>query len=67
MGGLPGRGTFGKSGGVRVIYFFRHMRMPLYLITVYAKSAQDNLTKAERNAMKQLVTVLANEWEKRNG
>ena len=27
----------GKSGGVRVIYFFRNPKIPIFLLTVFAK------------------------------
>jgi hypothetical protein len=36
----------GKSGGVRVIYFTRNQLEELVLLTLYAKSATDNLTGA---------------------
>ena len=34
----------GKSGGVRVIYFSRLASGQLVLLTLYSKSATDNLT-----------------------
>jgi hypothetical protein len=37
----------GKSGGVRVIYYFYDETIPLYLITGYAKNVKDNLSDAE--------------------
>ncbi len=48
----------GKSGGVRVIYVDFVVCEKLYLITAYPKSEKDNLTKAERNELKQLVQIL---------
>ncbi|MGI9282157.1 MAG: type II toxin-antitoxin system RelE/ParE family toxin [Endozoicomonas sp.] len=54
----------GKSGGVRVIYFHRDLNIPLFLLTVYGKGEQDNLTKAQCNQMKKLTNVLVSEWEK---
>jgi hypothetical protein len=48
----------GKSGGVRVIYYFHDEEAPLFLLTVYAKGRKDNLTADERNAIKQAVTEL---------
>ena len=38
------RSGVGKSGGVRVIYFSRLASGQLVLLTLYAKSATDNLT-----------------------
>lgn len=42
------RGGRGKSGGVRVIYYFHRERLPLYLLTLFGKSEQANLSAAER-------------------
>ena len=35
----------GKSGGVRVIYYFHSEAMPLYLLTMFAKNERANLSK----------------------
>ena len=48
----------GKSGGVRVIYYFHSERMPLYLLTVFAKNEREDLTQSERNDLAKLVRVL---------
>jgi hypothetical protein len=52
------RGSSGKSGGVRVIYYFHSELMPLYLLTLFAKNERANLSKAERNALGELVGLL---------
>jgi hypothetical protein len=52
------RGGRGKSGGVRVIYYFHGDAMPLYLLTVFGKNEKDNLSKAERNELAKLVAIL---------
>ena len=52
------RGGKGKSGGVRVIYYFHNERVPLYLLTVFAKNERADLNQAERNALVKLVDVL---------
>ena len=52
---LPGRG---KRGGARVIYYFHNERIPLFLLTAYGNE-KANLSRAERNAMKRIVTLLA--------
>jgi len=51
-------GGRGKSGGVRVVYYFHSEAMPVYLLTLFAKNEKANLTKAERNALARLVTEL---------
>ncbi len=55
----------GKSGGVRVIYYFHRGAMPLYLLTMFAKNERANLSNAERNALAGLVDVLVEIWRER--
>ena len=57
-----GRGNQGKSGGVRVIYYFHSDAMPLYLLTLFAKNERANLSKSERNELSELVNVLVSVW-----
>lgn len=59
------RGGRGKSGGVRVIYYFHSEAVPLYLLTVFGKHEKANLSKAERNELAKLVQVLAQALTKR--
>ena len=51
------RAGFGKSGGVRVIYFTRNAQGEVVLLTLYAKSKTDNLTGA---ALKEIRHALEN-------
>lgn len=37
-------GNRGKSGSTRVIYYFYNESIPLYLLDIYAKNRQENLT-----------------------
>ncbi|WP_198328180.1 type II toxin-antitoxin system RelE/ParE family toxin [Methylovulum psychrotolerans] len=52
------RGGKGKSGGVRVIYYYHDQRIPLYLLTVFGKNEKSNITKSERNGLAKLVGLL---------
>ena len=52
------REGMGKSGGVRVIYYYHDERIPLYLLTVFGKSQKSNLSKAEANELSKLVILL---------
>jgi hypothetical protein len=62
-----GRDGRGKSGGVRVIYYFHSEAMPLYLLTLFAKNERANLSKAERNDLARLVDLLRAAWlDRRN-
>lgn len=58
------RGGRGKSGGVRIIYYFHNETMPLYLLTLFAKNERANLSKAERNMLAELVDLLVSAWQK---
>lgn len=60
---LEGRG---KSGGARVVYFYRNGTMPLFLLSVFAKNEKDNLTQAERNSLAGLVRVLVQGYGERS-
>jgi hypothetical protein len=60
-----GRGGQGKSGGVRVIYYFHSEAMPLYLLTLFAKNERANLSKADRNDLAGLVEILVQTWFER--
>jgi hypothetical protein len=52
----------GKSGGVRVIYYFHNFGMPLYLLTLFGKNEKTNLSKAERNVLAKAVEKLVKNW-----
>ncbi len=51
----------GKSGGVRVIYYFVDREERVYLLLVYAKNQKDDLTRAEKNALKEIAKELKRE------
>jgi hypothetical protein len=59
------RQGMGKSGGVRVIFFYYNQGMPLYALTLFGKGDKDNLTQAERNDLAKLVDVLIDYWRDR--
>ena len=52
------RGGRGKSGGARIIYYVVTRRGVLYLIDVYAKSAKEDLTDAEKQEIRRLTAAL---------
>lgn len=60
------RGGKGKSGGVRIIYYYHDQRIPLYLLTVFGKNEKSNITKSERNELAKLVGVLVQVALERN-
>ncbi|NUM78259.1 type II toxin-antitoxin system RelE/ParE family toxin [candidate division KSB1 bacterium] len=48
----------GKRGGVRVIYYFYNETLPLFLLNIFGKNEKANLSKAERNDLAKLVSIL---------
>jgi hypothetical protein len=52
------RAGSGKRGGARVIYFYHDAGRPLYLLMVYAKARQEDLTPDEKRAVRKLVGIL---------
>jgi mRNA-degrading endonuclease RelE of RelBE toxin-antitoxin system len=53
-----GRKNRGKRGGVRVIYLYAVVKRTLYLLTVYSKTEQPDLTPAQRKAILAAVAEL---------
>ena len=52
------RGGRGKSGGARIIYYVMTRGDVLYLLDVYAKSAKEDLTDAEKHEIRKIVAAL---------
>jgi len=48
----------GKSGGVRIIYYFHNELMPIFLLTLFGKGEKTNLSKSERNDLAKLTSLL---------
>jgi len=51
-------GNKGKSGGVRVVYYYHNKTLPLFILSVFSKSDKANLTKSERNELCKFTTHL---------
>jgi hypothetical protein len=54
------RGTKGKSGGARVIYFWMSSRGELYFLTAYAKNVQEDLSQKELRDWRDLIRSIKN-------
>jgi hypothetical protein len=61
---LAGKGK-GKSGGYRVITFYSGVDIPVFLVSLYAKSAKANLSKAERNVLREFTAVAVENYRRR--
>jgi len=57
----------GKSGGVRIIYYYHNESMPLFLLTVFGKGEKSNLSKNERNELAKFTSLLVSNYGGHNG
>lgn len=57
----------GKSGGVRVIYYYHNGTMPLFLLTVFGKGEKANLSKSERNELAKFTSLLRKHYGGNDG
>ncbi len=48
----------GKSGSTRVCYVDFEEKQTVYLLAVFAKNEQENLSKSERNILKKKIDIL---------
>lgn len=55
----------GKSGGVRVIYYFHSEGMPLYLLTIFGKNEKANISMEEKSILSKSVKELVKYWRLR--
>jgi hypothetical protein len=49
----------GKSGGYRVLHFYRSAAMPVFLLSVFAKNERDNINAKERAELIELCDLIA--------
>lgn len=54
----------GKRGGLRVIYYFYNESAPVFLLTVYGKGAQEDLTPQQKTKLTNLAKLLKQECKK---
>ena len=60
---LKGRG---KRGGGRVISFYTGPNIPVFLFNIFAKNEKIDLTQKERNELKTVLGLLAQEYRRRS-
>jgi hypothetical protein len=58
------RGDRGKSAGVRIIYYFHNRNMPLYLLALFGKNEQANLSMEEKKRISRATSELVDYWSK---
>jgi hypothetical protein len=52
----------GKRGGVRIIYYFHNWTAPVFLLTLFAKNEQDDLSEEERNRLASAAKQIARNY-----
>lgn len=55
-------GSKGKSGGCRVITYYVAEDIPVFLLDIFSKSEKINLSKKERNELKEILDGLAEDY-----
>jgi len=59
------RGGRGKSGGVRVVYYFHNPDMPLYLLALFSKNEKASISMDEKISLSKSVKQLVKHWRQR--
>lgn len=54
----------GKSGGFRVLHFYREQGIPLFLLTVFAKNERANITPKEQTELVGLCDVIVKAYRR---
>lgn len=55
----------GKSGGLRLVYYFYNEQFPVFLITLYAKNERADITAGEKNELRKLSALLVATYAKK--
>ena len=55
----------GKRSGVRIIYYFHDLNMPLFLLAVFKKNEKQDLSAEEKKLLKSLSEELVNNYRPR--
>ena len=53
----------GRRSGSRVIYYFHNMEVPVFLMAIYAKAVQTDLSPAQRKALAKELHALKADWK----
>ncbi len=56
----------GKGGGYRVITFFSGVDIPVFLMSVYAKTQKENMTDKEKKILKTLSSSIVEMYRRKN-
>ena len=56
----------GKRGGLRLIYYFYNPEWPVFLLTIYRKTEQQDLTSEQRLRLRRLLRILKDDIKQRS-
>ena len=57
----------GKRGGLRVIYYFCNETAPVFLLTIYSKAVQEDLSSEQKKKLVAFAKLLKAECKNRGG
>jgi hypothetical protein len=57
-----GRGSKGKSGGVRAIYYFQGPADRVFMLTLYFKGEKENLNASEKSDLRKVIEEICREF-----
>jgi hypothetical protein len=55
----------GKRGGARTIYYYHDESIPLFILDIYAKNEQSDLSEADKRSLKRLLAQIPPQYRKR--
>lgn len=53
----------GKSGGMRVIYFYHDQTVPVFLFTAYAKNERANISAPDKKVLKMIIKQIVTAYK----
>lgn len=51
----------GKSGGIRVIYYYLNAKGEIYLLLAYAKNERENISDEQKSQLKKFISMIGGE------
>ena len=60
-----GRGSSGKRGGARVIYYFYNTDHPVFIVAIYAKNEKADLNAQDKKKFLALVKEITAQWQRK--
>lgn len=52
----------GKSGGYRTIHYYADEDVPVFMLAIYTKAEQDNISDAGKNELRRILGTIADDY-----